>query len=686
MAVSTEFRIIDKATAVITKISSKIDAIAMSFNKLENNARMGLSKVSDSFPKLNSNAVNFFNRMSNGAGKMANNIIDKIKSIKVSFQSLFSLYLVFKGLQQFFNLNDKIINSNIKLGLMGKNKEERTLIEKRIFNTSQKLGVDYTDFQSQVYKLSKITGDTFKNEFEAIRFNDIMQKVFKVSGASTVESSNAMYQLTQALGSGRLQGDEFRSISEQAPLLSRKIAETMGVSYRELKKLGSEGKITADVIKKAVFDMADDVDKKVAAMPLTWAQRFNQVSNYILNALKPALMAFQKLGNNPLVINVFRVLGVVVYAAAFIISGFVTVLDKVFSVINYLLPVLATLAIMITLIYSKVLIITAATAIWNTITGIATLVTGGFTAAFAALDTAMWANPIGAIIAAVIGLIAVFIGVIKILNKLSGTTHTVLGSIIGGFLVLAAVIGNIFVGLWNGIKTFINTVASAFGDLGQAIAMAFKNPFRAVGYMIRGLMSYILGALKSVASISDTIIGTNYAGKIGNYEKGLDTKLNSFFGLSEKRAPIFKMTQRFDYKTAFDKGAKIGDNWQNKLASIFKKPKPEKDNDNIENYLKGINNNTSGIKGINDNTSPIKGIHDNTSGIKSNTDEYKENIKLMRDLANRDMINKVSAPTIKVEVYQSNAINDANNTDNIFDKLGDDLSEAVNRALLGGVF
>lgn len=677
MAVSTEFRIIDKATAVITKISNKIDTMTMSFNKLENNARMSLSKVSDSFPTLNSSAVNFFNKMSNEASKMTNNIIEKIKNIKVSFQSLFGLYLGFKGLQQFFNLNDKIINSDIKLGLMGKNKEERTIIEKQIFDTSQKLGIDYTDFQSQVYKLSKMTGDTFKNEFEAIRFNDIMQKAFKVSGSSTTESTNAMYQLTQALGSGRLQGDEFRSIAEQAPLLSRKIAQTMGVNYEELKKLGSKGKITASIIKKAVFDMADELDKKIADMPLTWAQRFNQISNYILKALKPAIVAFQKLGNNPLVINLFKVLGVVVYTATFIISGFVTVLDKVFRVINYLLPLLGTLAIMITLIYSKVLIITAATAIWNTVVGIATLITGGLTTAITALNAVMWANPIGLIIAAVVGLIAVIIGVIKVINKLSGTTHTVLGSITGAFFVLAATVGNIFVGIWNHIKTFINTVASAFSDFGQAIAMAFKSPFKGVGYMIRGLMSYILGSLKSVASISDTIIGTNYAGKIGNYEKGLDRKLNSFFGLEEKKAPIFKMTQRFDYKTAFDKGAKIGDNWQNKLASMFKKH--ETDNDNIKNYLNGINDN--------DNIeNHLKGINDNTSGIKSNTDEYKENIKLMRDLANRDMINKVSAPTIKVEVYQSNAINDANNTENIFDKLGDDLSEAVNRALLGGVF
>ncbi len=677
MAVSTEFRIIDKATAVITKISNKIDTMTMSFNKLENNARMSLSKVSDSFPTLNSSAVNFFNKMSNEASKMTNNIIEKIKNIKVSFQSLFGLYLGFKGLQQFFNLNDKIINSDIKLGLMGKNKEERTIIEKQIFDTSQKLGIDYTDFQSQVYKLSKMTGDTFKNEFEAIRFNDIMQKAFKVSGSSTTESTNAMYQLTQALGSGRLQGDEFRSIAEQAPLLSRKIAQTMGVNYEELKKLGSEGKITASIIKKAVFDMADELDKKIADMPLTWAQRFNQISNYILKALKPAIVAFQKLGNNPLVINLFKVLGVVVYTATFIISGFVTVLDKVFRVINYLLPLLGTLAIMITLIYSKVLIITAATAIWNTVVGIATLITGGLTTAITALNAVMWANPIGLIIAAVVGLIAVIIGVIKVINKLSGTTHTVLGSITGAFFVLAATVGNIFVGIWNHIKTFINTVASAFSDFGQAIAMAFKSPFKGVGYMIRGLMSYILGSLKSVASISDTIIGTNYAGKIGNYEKGLDRKLNSFFGLEEKKAPIFKMTQRFDYKTAFDKGAKIGDNWQNKLASMFKKH--ETDNDNIKNYLNGINDN--------DNIeNHLKGINDNTSGIKSNTDEYKENITLMRDLANRDLINKISAPNIKVEVYQSNAINDTNNTENIFDKLGDDLSEAVNRALLGGVF
>lgn len=663
MAVITEFKIVDKASTVLSKISSKVNSITSSYNSLENKARRALNNISGTFPKLSIESNKFFTKMTQEAEKMTDNIIKKIKSIKLSFQSLFGLYLSFKGFQSFFQLNDKILNSNIKLGMMGKDDNERVLIEKQIFKTSQKLGVDYTDFQNQVYKLSKLTGDTFKNEFEAIRFNDIMQKVFKVSGSNTQESTNAMYQLTQALGSGRLQGDEFRSIAEQAPMLARQIADVMGVQYAELKKLGSEGKITSSIIKQAVFNMADDINQKVSKMPDTWSQKFNQVSNYIIRTLQPVVIKFQKLGDNPLILRFLKALGVVFYVTSVIISGFLTVIDKVFSVINYLLPVITILGIMITLIYSKVIILTVATTLWNAIVAITTLFVGGLSAAFTTLNAIMYANPIGAIIAALVGLIAIFVGVIKVINHFSGTTHSVLGSVLGGLYVFGAFVGNIFIGIWNGIKTFINTIVGAFKDFGEAISLAFSNPFKAVGLLLRGFMTYILGLLKSVVSISDTLLGTKYGDKISSYEKDINQKINSYFELEDKKDnTVFNLTTGFDYKSAFEKGAGVGDAWYDKLAQQFK---TNEENFDLDKYLRNIEN--------------------NTSTIAANTNDYKENIQLMRELAVQDYITTVSSPNINVQVYQNNTVPNKESAKDVISTLSEELNEAITRVALGGV-
>ena len=151
-------------------------------------------------------------------------------------------------------------------------------LKQKTFAAAQSSGADYGAQLDSITKLKMLTNGLF-NDNEAVKFTSTLDKAFKVSGTSAEEAKAAMYQLNQAMTSGKLQGDEFRSVMENAPILAQKIAESMGVSMAQLKKLGSEGKITSDVIKNAVLGSAGEIESKYKDMPLTFGKVWQQAQN-----------------------------------------------------------------------------------------------------------------------------------------------------------------------------------------------------------------------------------------------------------------------------------------------------------------------------------------------------------------------------------------------------------------------
>lgn len=172
-------------------------------------------------------------------------------------------------------------------------------LKQKTFAASQQSGADYGQQLDSIAKLKMLTKGLF-NDSEAVKFTSTLDKAFKVSGTSAGEASAAMYQLNQAMTSGKLQGDEFRSVMENAPILAQKIAESMGVSMAQLKKLGSEGKITSDVIKKAVLGSADDIEAKYNQMPLTFGKVWQQAQNAGQQAMDGLFTKVNQLLNTPM--------------------------------------------------------------------------------------------------------------------------------------------------------------------------------------------------------------------------------------------------------------------------------------------------------------------------------------------------------------------------------------------------
>lgn len=179
-------------------------------------------------------------------------------------------------------------------------------LNKKIYASAMRARAFYTDTAATISKLGLLAGDAFNSNDEMIAFTELMNKNFTIGGASTQEQSSAMYQLTQAMASGRLQGDEYRSIIENAPLLAKAIEDYMrNVQGAEgaMKDWSSEGLLTADVIKAALFSTADEVEERFAKMPMTWGQVWTMASNIAIRALNPLLSAINWVANNISVIG-----------------------------------------------------------------------------------------------------------------------------------------------------------------------------------------------------------------------------------------------------------------------------------------------------------------------------------------------------------------------------------------------
>ena len=184
---------------------------------------------------------------------------------------------------------DRLTSIRSRLNLVNDGTQTTADLMNKIYDAAQRTRGGYDDMADSVAKLNMLAKDAFSSNDEAIEFVEQMNKQFKISGASIQESSAAMYQLTQAMAAGKLQGDEFHSIMENAPMLAQSIAKEMGMTVGELKNVSSEGMITADVIKNALFSSAEETNAKFAEMPMTFAEVGQSIQNEAIMAFQPVL-------------------------------------------------------------------------------------------------------------------------------------------------------------------------------------------------------------------------------------------------------------------------------------------------------------------------------------------------------------------------------------------------------------
>ena len=185
-----------------------------------------------------------------------------------------------------------------RLKLVAGSQENAIYLNKQIFESAQRARGGYLEMADAVIQVSQSAHDAFPDPRKAVEFMEGIQKVFAIGGASKEAQKNAMLQLTQGLASGQLQGDEFRSIAENAPMIENIIAKSMGVSRGELKKLASEGKITAEVIKNAIMNNLPEIEKQFESLPKTWGDHMQSIKNKAIRAFEPVFQRISDLANS----------------------------------------------------------------------------------------------------------------------------------------------------------------------------------------------------------------------------------------------------------------------------------------------------------------------------------------------------------------------------------------------------
>lgn len=446
-------------TASITSARAELGRANAQIEKMERN----LQDCGNQQDNLNK-------RISTGTNK-AGGFLSKIKGIAAT-------YLGMQGISMMTNLSDTLTSNEARLSLIVDDGGSVEELQQKIYASAQSARASYTDTMATVAKLGLVAGKAFDSNDEMIKFSELVNKNFVVGGASSSEQSSAMYQLTQALGSGRLQGDEYRSIIENAPLLAKSIEDYMrnvqGVQGT-MKEWAAEGLLTADVIKAAVFQSADEVEARFEQMPMTWSQVWTSIKNQATKALDPVLKKINELANNT---KVQKGLTKMIGALALMASIALDVFGVICDIYNFIAENWSVIGPIVMGIVTALLLYKAVTIAITVVEGIRAVATGILAAAqmlqsgatFAAtaaqhgLNAALWACPITWIIA----LILVLIVIVAIFFE----------QVVGAIWWLGALFKN--VGLWIancGIAAWevIKNVGLWFANLGLSIWTVIKN-------------------------------------------------------------------------------------------------------------------------------------------------------------------------------------------------------------------
>lgn len=632
-----------------------------------------------------------FNRSVRDGSSAADTLWNKLKGIAITVGGL-------SAIKNVVGISDTLTSTNARLNLLVDDGGSLAELERNVMASAQRSRAAYFDTASAVAKLGLNAGNAFDHDInQVIAFMEQVNKQFVIGGANAAEQSAAMIQLTQAMGAGALRGEELNSILDAAPGIARAIEQYMGVAEGSIKQYAEQGLVTAEVVKNALFSIADETNAKFESMPMTWAQIWNSMQNKALSVFTPILNRINEIGNsqrfeqvsNGIINSLAAVATMATFVFDLLISGGAFVVDNW----SWLAPIIYGVAGALMVYYGAQLAVNAITVISHgihvamaaaemirlAVTGALTAATAAQTAAQYGLNAAMYACPIVWIMILIIAIIALFYAAVAAINKFAGTSYSATGMICGAFMVAAAFVGNLFVAvinfvidifvvLWNFIASFANFFANVFND-----------PVGAVARLFFDLVDTVLSLLQSLASAIDTIFGSNLSGAVQGWRDSLSGWVDSTFGegveVMAKLSSNDMHLGRFEYGAARDAGYNFGQGIEDKVSGLFnfesKDPMGAGDNNPFANTIDGIYNNTGDIA-------------DNTKDTVDAIEFSNEELELMRNIAERDAINKFTTAEIRVEMTNNNNISSEMDLDGFINVLENKLVEAMAVSAEGG--
>lgn len=623
-----------------------------------------------------------FNRRIRDGTTAADGLWGKLKGIAATVGGL-------AAAKKIIGISDDLASTRARLNLIVDDGGSVSELEKKIMASAQRSRAAYFDTASAIASLGSNAGAAFANTDEIIAFMEQINKQFVIGGASAQGQSAAMLQLTQAMAAGALRGEELNSILENAPGIARAIESYMGVAEGSIKQYAEQGLITADVVKNALFAAADETNAKFESMPKTWAQIWTSMQNKALSVFNPILTKINQIANSE---QFTKVTDGIINGLAGIASVATVVLDLLINVASvvvdnwsWLSPIILGVAAALGVYYGRLLLVrgaelasaavSGAVAVAKGIMAAATmLVTGATWAQVTAqygLNAAMYACPLVWIIILIIALVALFYAAVAAVNHFAGTSVSATGLICGAFMAALAFIGNIFVALWNLVVDVFVMIYNLVATVANFIGNVFNDPVAAVARLFFDLADTVLSVLQALASAIDTIFGSNLAGSVQGWRDSLGGWVDSTFGkgkevMEKLNADDLKLG-RFEYGAAFDMGYEFGQGVEDTVGGLFDFSAMDSlGADALDAY--GLGNTLDGIYG---NTGDTAG---NTAAMSDALDIAEEDLAYMRDIAEREAINRFTTAEIRVEQQNTNYISQDTDLDGIMDAWANDFA------------
>lgn len=703
----------DNANAELEQLRMQLNQAIQEQNSLNQAMQnMDVSAANDAYLRLSQTVGNTeryirdnvdeqgrFNQEISAGTQQANELTNTIKRAVAAYVSIQS---VGKAL----NISDELVQTTSRLNMMNDGVQTTAELVNMVYAAAQDARGSFSQMADVVARFGNNAKDAFSSSEEVVAFADLIQKQMTIAGASTQEAANAELQLSQALGSGVLRGDELNSIFEQAPNLIQNIADYLDVPIGKIREMAADGELSADVVKAAIFSAADDINSKFNEMPMTWGQMWQSMQNTALIAFQPVLQRLNDLANSEafqtfiqgaieamatlasIVLNIFDLIGTV---GGFIADNWSVISPIIYGVIGALAVYAAYLGIVkaieiasaaASMIHS--LAMSAKIAVMAAVTG----QTMAATAAQMGYNGALYACPVVWIIMLLIALIAIIFAVCNAIAKMTGIANSGFGVITGGvnvviqfFKNLGLTVANIALGIGNAIAALASNMMTAFHNAICSVQSWFYNLLSTALSVIEGICSalnklpFVEFDYSGISSAAD-----DYAAKASE-AAGNKEDYQSISDAFNEGFTTFDAFQDGWASDAFNAGAAWGDGIADKvsnfsLSDVF----GQTDIPNVGDYTSGFNDAIAN-SGVGDS---IGNIDDNTGKIKDSLDVTEEDLKYLRDIAEQEAINRFTTAEINVDMSgMQNTVNSGDDIDGFMTKLTDSVNEAVDNMTEG---
>lgn len=696
----------DNANAELEQLRMQLNQAIQEQNSLNQAMQnMDVSAANDAYLRLSQTVGNTeryirdnvdeqgrFNQEISAGTQQANELTNTIKRAVAAYVSIQS---VGKAL----NISDELVQTTSRLNMMNDGVQTTAELVNMVYAAAQDARGSFSQMADVVARFGNNAKDAFSSSEEVVAFADLIQKQMTIAGASTQEAANAELQLSQALGSGVLRGDELNSIFEQAPNLIQNIADYLDVPIGKIREMAADGELSADVVKAAIFSAADDINSKFNEMPMTWGQIWQSMQNTALIAFQPVLQRLNDLANSEafqtfiqgaieamatlanILLNVFEVAASV---GAFIGDNWSIIAPIIYGVIAALGAYLAIMGI--------VNAITAISAAIDATKAAADALAAGQTFLWTVqqygLNAALAACPITWIIVLIIALIAIIFAVCNAIAKMTGIANSGFGVITGGvnvviqfFKNLGLTVANIALGIGNAIAALASNMMTAFHNAICNVQSWFYNLLSTALSVIEGIcaalnkLPFVEFDYSGISSAAD-----DYAAKASE-AAGNKEDYQSISDAFNEGFTTFDAFQDGWASDAFNAGAAWGDGVADKvsnfsLSDVF----GQTDIPNVGDYTSGFNDAIAN-SGVGDS---IGNIDDNTGKIKDSLDVTEEDLKYLRDIAEQEAINRFTTAEVTINQTNNNNVSSDTDLDGFITALDDAMGEAIDEVTNGG--